>query len=793
MSKKILILAVLVIVLVSMNWFRVLLAQDLSSLSEDQKAELFRQYRRNRTQDAPERYYRSADLFGQDSSSLMPEEVRRQAVSEYIDRDDARPEPVLNDSLAGSRLRPQTMIDFDRLKPFGMELFERSSEIDPPTDIASASDYVLGPGDNLVIYLWGRVEKEYNLTVDREGKVFVPTVGEIPAWGLTLDQFTDRAKRTFSQAYSEFDLTCSLGRVRSVRIYVTGEVKRPGAYTVSALTSLFNALYIGGGPTERGTMRNIKLMRRGQCTAQVDLYKLLLQGDNSTDVRLESGDVIFVPVAGARAAIRGQVKRAALYELNGSETALDLLELAGRPTAEAYLDRVMLERISGRSEWEVLDLNLNPQHPDSLENVILLDGDRVTIYSIFEAQKNMVAVYGQVQHPGYYERTDTTRVSDLLDLARLHPYDVYFERADLFRIHPDWRTEVIPVDLGAILAGDTAADMLVDNRDSLHIYSMEEVKWEEQVYIEGAVRNPGWYHLYDGMTVADLVFLAGSYTRSADRNEAELARLSESGEVDLMYVSLDEQSAGLVNLQNDDHLFVRQIPEWQENRTVSLEGEVMYPGTYVLSGRNETLYRLIRRAGGFTPSAFPTGLILERPTIETDLARLRVSELLHRSQPIISDSTGNLVRQEHFEFDPASMNRIIIDMDRLLSSKGNEGDVVLQPNDRIYIPPQPSGVSVMGAVGSNGTLKFTPGKKVKDYVAQAGNFTKQADKKSTRLIKPSGYVLNGNSVLSRPVTLGDIIVVPTKIEKERDWGKVLTTAVTTVTSVLTTAYIVSNL
>ncbi len=212
---------------------------------------------------------------------------------------------------------------------------------------------MLGPGDNVLIYLWGRVEKEYNLTIDREGKIFVPQVGELVVWGLTLEQFKARAIKQFSKVYSDYNLTISLGKIRSIRIFVTGEVKRPGAYTVSSLTSLFNAIYTAGGPNQRGSMRYIKLMRSGQEQAVVDLYKFLLEGDNSIDVRLQSGDLIFVPVAGSRVAIRGEVKRQAKYELIGQETALDILVLAGQPTAEAHLDRVMLERVTGKSEWEV--------------------------------------------------------------------------------------------------------------------------------------------------------------------------------------------------------------------------------------------------------------------------------------------------------------------------------------------------------------------------------------------------------------------------------------------------------
>ncbi|MCK4372137.1 MAG: SLBB domain-containing protein, partial [candidate division Zixibacteria bacterium] len=339
MLKRILILIALMIVLVALNWFEDLVAQDLGSLTEEQKTKLIEEYRQQAALKGETGYYQTpAEVDG--SSSLPP------AAGDSKLSLDPAPAPA--------KLPPH------ELRPFGIEFFAQSTEMAPPADIASLDDYVLGPGDNLIIFLWGRVEKEYNLTVDREGKLFIPTVGELTVWGLSLEQFTQRAQKRFAAVYSDFELTCSLGRIRSIRIFITGEVQRPGAYTVSSLVSLFNALSLAGGPNERGSMRLIKLMKKGQPKATVDLYRLLLEGDNSTDIRLESGDVIFVPVAGARVAIEGEIKRPGIYELKGGETAGDLLALAGSPTAQAYLDRILLERVSDYDHWEVLDLNLNP-------------------------------------------------------------------------------------------------------------------------------------------------------------------------------------------------------------------------------------------------------------------------------------------------------------------------------------------------------------------------------------------------------------------------------------------------
>ncbi len=785
MKLKTLILLLLVIVLVSLYWFRVVAAQDLSQLSVEEKLQMLKEYQKNAASNLDSNYYHSPAILGDQEKQELKASIAsgESEAASGSSSTDANTHP-----LGGNR-----MLDFEQLRPFGMDLFRGPQEFVPQIDIASATDYILGPGDNVIIYLWGRVEKEYNLTFDREGKVFIPKVGEIIGWGLTTDQFTRLAKKEFSKIYTDFDLTISLGKIRSIRIYVTGEVKRPGAYTISSLTSLFNALYAAGGPNERGSMRNIKLMRNGKPQIVVDLYKLLLEGDNSTDIKLQTGDVIFVPVASASVAIRGEINRSAIYELKGSETALDLLALAGKPTPQAYLNRVMMERISQTDEWEVLDLNLNAKDSLPVDNIILTDGDRLTVFSIFDAKTNIVAIYGQVKHPGYYERNDSTRVSELISQGQLQLYDVYYDRADLFRRYPDRSVEVIPINVTGILSHHEEADFLLQDHDSLYIYSIEEVEWDKSVYIEGEVKRPGRYPLYEKMTVEDLIFLAGSFTRGASRHEAEIARLDSLGNVSLMSLNLDDAVQQQGHLCEDDQVYIRQIPEWQLHRMVTLVGEVYYPGEYTLSSRDETLYHLLQRAGGFTKNAFPKGIVFERHSIGENLQRLKVPQMLEKSQPLHEDSLGHIVKPNLFEYDSRSMNRVIIDIDKILSTQGGEGDVILEPHDNIYVPSVPSGISVMGAVGANGTIKFVENKNVKYYIERAGNFTRRSDKKEARLIRAEGEVISGRGTLSKRVELGDVIIVPTKIEKERKWLKTLTSVVTATTGVLTSVYIVSKL
>ncbi|MDX9857961.1 MAG: SLBB domain-containing protein [candidate division Zixibacteria bacterium] len=780
--RKILLFLLLVIILVSLDWFVKLRAQDLSTLTPAQRERLIRELGSGQTAtprpfSSENATYASPTIYDSVPSPHGPVS----SVPTQTSNDATAPD-------ASDQLQP-----FDQLRPFGTELFGGPAEAVPPSDITASRDYVLGPGDNVIIYLWGRAEQEYNLTIDREGSVFIPKVGTVPAWGKTVEEFESYARQRFSSVYSEFDLSVSLGRIRSIRIYLTGEVRRPGAYTVSSLTSLFNALYLAGGPTESGSMRAIRLMRGGKEVAAVDLYRFLLQGDNGGDVRLQSGDAIFVPVAGARVAIRGQVRREAVYELAGNETARELLTLAGGATAQAHLDRVMLERINDAGEWEVIDLTLNENPSDSAADMALIDGDRVTVYSIFEAKRNMVAVFGHVKHPGYYERRDSTTVADLIARGSLQPYDVYYDRANLFRRYSDWRIEVVPVNLRAVLDGDSSQNIILQDRDSLHVYAIDDVTWDKYVYIEGEVARPGRYPLYTDMSIQDLVFLAGSFTRSASTLQAELARFDSQGQVSLETVSLARSITTTRLLQEEDRLYIRRIPEWQLHRTVVLEGEIRFPGEYVLADRSETLYQILMRAGGFTQHAFPVGTVLERQSIGQSLERLRVPKLLERSNPIAVDSLGNLHAEVLFDYEPESVNRIIVDMNTIIDSDGRIGDVVLEPGDRIFVPSVPSGISVMGAVGANGTIKYAPQMKVKDYVERAGNFTPQSDKGNTRLIRASGEVYAGGGILGKTVNQGDVIVVPSKIERDSNWLKTLTTAITATTGVLTTVLLIERL
>ncbi|MFH2035651.1 MAG: SLBB domain-containing protein [Candidatus Zixiibacteriota bacterium] len=766
--RKGLLFSVFIIILIAVSWFSPARCQVPNNEELRQKY-----YELDKQKVASEENYDSPEIFGE-----MPKAVEPVSADVKNNGDDYDTE------LTGSSISEK------RLLPFGYDLFSSPSELTPPSDVADLSGYILGPGDNIIIYLWGKVEKQYNLTVDRQGKIFIPKIGEMIVWGLSLEEFESKCTKKLSQAYSDFKASVSLGKIRSIRIYMTGEVKKPGAYTVSSLTTMFNALYLAGGPNLRGTMREIKVLRNNEVIKTVDMYDFLLKGESQDDIRLASGDAIFIPVTGPRVTISGEIKRPGIYELRGGEKVSELIALAGGGTASAFMDRIMLDRISPNDEREVVDLNLGSE--SIAENdLILKDDDIITIYSIYEMRRNIVSIAGQVKHPGYFERNDSTTLKSIIEQSELLPENVYMARANLFRYHSDGRAEIIPIALKDIVAGNY--DLSLQDKDSIYIYAIDEIERKNYVHISGEIKKPGKYSLFDNMTIKDLIFLAGNFNKEAFLSNVELARADLMGNTSIINIDLSNPIQAELELQEDDHIFVRRTPDWFKNRLVTIEGEVRFPGQYALMSKNETLMSMIKRAGGFTNDAFPRGTIFQRHSISEALQRQNLSQIISNSQPIKEDSLGNLRKVELLRFNPEDMNRIVIDMDRVIETDGKIGDIILQTDDYIFVPEIPSGISVMGAVGSNGTIKFESKRNVNYYIKRAGNFNSQADKKQTRLIKADGRVFAGSGTRNQVVEIGDAIVVPTEIKKEGNFMKTLTGTLSVIGGIATTVLIIGKL
>lgn len=682
------------------------------------------------------------------------------------------------------------------LKPFGFEIFQSAeASFAPIPETPVPETYLLGPGDQLLVNLWGRADEEFNLAVDREGKIFIPKVGEMVVWGMTVPQFETKLKARLAKIYSNFHVSVMLGKLRSVKIFVLGEVKRPGGYTLSSLSTFFSALYAAGGPTERGSMRKIKILRQNREVAELDLYDFLLKGHIASDQKLETGDVVYVPVSGPQAKIKGEVRRPAVYELKGSEKIWDLIALSGGLLPTAYLKQVVLDRLQKNDQRELVNLDLSDSSGET-GGFPLRDGDEISVPSKYQFRPNVVWVAGKVKHPGGFERREGMRVKELLnDGEQLEP-DAYLPRADIFRTNPDGKRELVSFSVEKLLSGDTAANLLLNDRDSVVLYGIYEVERKKFVSIEGEVKRPGRYELFENMRLSDLVFRAGNLNKNAYLLKAELARVNPGKPSDVFYVPLDSvlSAPGLEAdppLAEDDKIFIREFPDWREHRVVQISGEVFFPGKYALRHENETLYELIQRAGGLTPRAFIPGISLTRQAIAQILERQNLPALIANTQLLERDTLGNVEAPPTVPVDTDKISRIIFEPVELFKSKGKRGNLGLRDGDKVFVPDFPSGVQVLGAVASVGTIGYERGKSVGHYIKKAGGFTPNADKKETRLVKASGRVIAGG-VGGKKVEPGDAIIVPLKIEQKKHFSRDLATTISILSGVATTFFIIAK-
>ncbi|MCP4581544.1 MAG: hypothetical protein GY839_07975 [candidate division Zixibacteria bacterium] len=690
------------------------------------------------------------------------------------------------------------MFDPD-LKPFGYDIFADADEVFAPGVHELPPDgYTFGPGDHLLVNVWGRVDLGLDLTIDREGKVFIPKVGELVAAGLTLDKFRTKLDKKLGGIYSDYSLSVSYGKLRQISIYVFGEVKRPGGYTVSSLANLLHALYTAGGITANGSLRDIRLVRNTLLKGTFDLYDLLLKGDHNKDLKLLSGDVVYVPVVGPQVSISGEVKRPAIYELTGNETVLAAIELAGGVTPEAFLESISLDRIGPNDSRILRDLNLIDSTIIADNDIPLGDGDKLKVFSIYDIHENLVYLTGHVKHPGRFGITDSMRISELIDNGEQFREKIYTRRADLFRTDDDGTKTLIPISLEDVLAGDLKADIFLESLDSLVIYSHDHVGRKKNVSIHGEVKYPGDYNLYNSMRLSDLIFLAGNLTKQAYKMECELARGKQNQNTEITTVNLEDvlirgNTEEDYLLEEDDCVFIRQIPNWRPVQTVTVEGEVLFPGLYAIRHKDEKLSDLVSRTGGLTPTAFPEGAIYIRGSIEHRVKQRNLGQIIANTQGIRLDSMGNRVNDQIVNFNPSQLNRIVIDLPEVLKNPGDYNDIVLANSDYIYIPTYPSGVQVIGAVAYNGTISFKKNKKVDYYVGQAGGLSPDGEKSGIRLVHANGKVYYGGKARSCKVELGDAIIVPSKLKQNRDWGRILSTTATIVGSMATTIFIVDRL
>ena len=686
---------------------------------------------------------------------------------------------------------------------FGLDLFRSStSQFQPNVSGPVDAGYRLGPGDRLVLIITGDLEESYTLDVTREGFVVIPQVGQVFVNNLTLGDLTSLMRARLSRVYSGIvsgttRFSVSVARLRANQIFVVGDVQRPGSYTVSSAGTALTAVYAAGGPTINGSLRRIEIRRGGRTVDILDVYDYLLRGDASHDVRLESGDIVFVPVHGPRARVLGEVTRPATYELKPNESLPQLLEAAGGFTAMAARQRVLIERIVPSSERvdesrtrTTVDVS-GPALANGLGPAVAIrNGDVVHVFPVTERVRNRIVVSGNVVTPGAQGLTPGMRVADALRAAGGLKSDTYLGEVLISRLAPDSTRSQLRVTLrdstGAVLN-----DIPLLEDDQIQVFSLTTFRPTRYVAVAGFVNSPGRFLYREGMTLRDLVLLGGGPKEGASLTEAEIARMPQdrrNGQtavtirvaLDSSYLferlsgrryqgppGLQSPSAGApdVQLEPYDNVLIFRQENFEYQRVVKLSGEVRFPGTYALKTKRDRLNDLLARAGGLTDEAQRDAIVFVRPG-PTD-ARLKSDA----GRGTVEDSL--LARR-------ATNGRIGIDLEAVLANANSRENITLEDGDQITIPRYNPVIRVQGAVNAPANVTYVPGRDIYYYIQAAGGGTRSADKGRAYVMQPSGKL---ESVHARPFfpdaiprpQAGAVVTVPEKDPADRiDFAAIIT-------------------
>ena len=658
---------------------------------------------------------------------------------------------------------------------FGFDVFERARidfnpEIYGPVD----ENYPLGPGDELIITVWGEVELRHDVIINRDGQIFIDNVGLIKLAGLTLKQAHKRLFHRMGQSYSSLlnkkaFLDVSLGKLRSIRLYVIGDVRSPGIFTVPALSSPLQMLFYAGGLRKTASLRNIKVIRNDRVIATLDFYEFLKKGKEFSNVRLQTHDVILVPTATKRVTMTGAVRKPAIFELKGKEGLIDLIALAGGFKDNAYIENILVDRYLQNKEHKLLSVNfkrLKSEH----ENFPLMDGDVISVPTMNRDAQNFITVNGPIYGPKkftYYPGMTIKKLMSEIDSLR---GDAYLQRVQITRTLPDLRKQLYSINLAELLKSPTA-DFPLAPQDQVNITSSLTLFPPDSVIIRGAVNKPGTYLLKKDMTLKDLIFEAGGFRKDALITEAEISRIFPFRPGDknklarIIHVSIDSNyTKNLISSEDEqfflepfDNIFIRRNSDWELQRNVTIQGEVQNPGTYSLKNKTERITDIIARAGGLKPTAYLDGARFYRA---------------HEG-----------------------VGQIGIDFKEIFKNPNDPQNIILQAGDRIVIPERMFTVRVAGGVNFPNSVLYQKGKGVGYYIKAAGGFTDLADKGNITIKLANGKQFQPKrflfwKYLPEKITAGSTIYVPVLAEKkEIDWSGAIRDAAAIMSSIATTILI----
>jgi len=648
---------------------------------------------------------------------------------------------------------------------FGHDIFNnRLLTFEPNMNIATPQNYVLGPGDQLIIDIYGASQKSEQLQVSPEGTVTIPGYGPVKVSGLTVAAAQSRIRSTVGSRYSSSQISLSVGHTRSMTVNVMGEVKVPGTYTLSAFSTVFHALYMAGGINDIGTLRNIKVFRNGRQITVVDVYEYILNGRLAGNIRLMENDVIVVGPYECLVGIEGNIKRPMFYEMRSTESVGTVLKYAGGFTGDAYKKAVRLTRKSG-DRYTVYNIE-----EFDMSTFKINDGDAITVDGILNRYENMVEIKGAVFRPGKFQLgKDITSVRSLIEAADGVTEDAFTAHAVLHRMRLNRTLEVISVDVAGILSG-SVADIPLKNEDVLFIPTEQDRLNERILTIEGEVMSPGNYEFAENTTIEDLVLQAGGLTDAASTTKVDVSRriidpkAKESGNLISKTYTFELKDGFIIDgqpgfvLEPYDIVQVRRSPTYMEPRNIFVEGEVQFGGVITLSTKNQRLSDAIKAAGGFTDEAYVKGARLVRTVTEDE--RIRAEDLMRQIK-----NTGE--QKDTIQTTKLNLFKtytVGINLDKAIENPGGDYDLVLRDGDRIIVPEYNGTVKISGNVQFPNTVAFTEKKGYKWYINKAGGFGNRAKKSKTFIIYQNGTMAEvGRGTKVEP---GCEIVVPTKAKKD---------------------------
>ncbi|MCK3685183.1 SLBB domain-containing protein [Maribellus sp. YY47] len=628
---------------------------------------------------------------------------------------------------------------------FGSYLFNsKDLTFEPNLNIQTPKNYEIGIGDQILIQIWGNSQNNYQLNVNRNGQIVIPDVGPIFIAGLTFDSAEERIKQRLTEIYADMGgdnpgtfAQVNMGQLRSIQVNLLGEITTPGTYTLPVTATLFNALYLSGGPDSIGSFRNIKVIRDNKILQNVDIYKFLVDADPSGNFMLKDNDIIFVPAAETRVEVKGPFKRNGIFEMKQEENLSDLIRFAGGFTQNAFLSRIQLQRLTQRGK-QILDIPY-----EQLSSFQLMNGDLLSIGKIAEEFKNRVTITGAVYQPGEYEWTDGLTLFDLIAKADSLTPDAFNNRGLITRFNPDLTTTTIPFDVEKVASGKV--NIVLQEKDIVTIKSHFAMGEQPYVTINGEVMKPGQMPWSEKITISDLVFMAGGFTEAADSSYIEVSRRLSYDEASkstdtLVHIFNLKHSRGLKTdtdvpfyLEPFDRVSIKRAPGYREQGSVTITGEVVYAGVYALQNKNQRISDLVKNAKGITPQAFVAGASLKRKT------------------------------------DELGSETIAIDLKTILDNPNGPADLYLRNGDILFVPEYTQTVKVTGAVQNPFSITYEEGKTLKYYIDKTGGFGTEAAKKKVYVKYPNGYTASTKTFIVKnypEVGPGSEIVVPQKEKRE---------------------------